>query len=325
MDENSNKENPIFMPLQKILCYKQPYGIYKVIIIKADSNEPPIEILVDGTIRYCIIYNLIDIKEIIGDDCYIISVECSDGSDPDQYCQCIDEGFYHRLPNKIEPFEIDNPVQLMIVTDIDDDYINLNCDGIKSTGVSVNIINKYGFMDRIWDETQYEHDIPYTFKAVEEDNDIVWYIYNDNYFPDGMKVNLDDYYINIIGTPSEGDSFTTIIYLDKYKINASDVLDILNVNDLKIILDDNGIKTEGVTVSIEDNSEFISTMVYVKGNPKGTYTFKYDEDVWYMYNKYEMNNDNYFPDGIEVNLNEFHIVINGNPPSIGDSFIIKVV
>lgn len=201
-----------FMPLQKILCWKQPDGKYKVTLIKAYSEELPMELIADGTTKYDITYRNASGASATLSNKAFNSVECSDSSSPDQYCQCLDEGFYHSLPDVVRSDEVDNLVKLLLVYGDSSDTVTVNDDGIKTADVSV-AVDDDDFVAAIGNKSG-----NWLFTAVEEDNEVVWYLFD-------KKVTLSDYGATITGNAAEGDSFiVTNVHEIGDNIAATDVL-----------------------------------------------------------------------------------------------------
>ena len=201
-----------FMPLQKILCWKQPDEKYKVTFIKAYSEEVPMELIVDDTTAYDITYRNTSGASATLSNKTFNSVECSDGSSPDQYCQCLDEGFYHSLPDVVRPDEIDTPVKLLLIYGDSSDTVTVDDDGIKTADVSVSV-DDGDFADAIGNKSG-----SWLFTAATVDEDVVWML-NDKI------VDLTDYAITITGDAEEGDSFiVTNVHAIGDNISATDVL-----------------------------------------------------------------------------------------------------
>lgn len=202
----------VFMPLQKILCWKQPDGKYKVTFIKAYSEEVPMELIVDDTTAYDITYRNSSGASASLSNKAFNSVECSDGSSPDQYCQCIDEGFYHELPDSVRNDEVDNLVKLLLVYGESTDTVTLDDSGVKS-GATVAIddddfLAVTGAKSGSW-----------LFTAVlDDDENLAWML-------NGNIVNITEYAISITGDPEEGDAIlVTNVHEIGDNIAATDVL-----------------------------------------------------------------------------------------------------
>jgi len=201
-----------FMPLQKILCWKQPDGKYKVTFIKAYSEEVPMELIANGATKYDITYRNSSGASATLSNKAFNSVECSDGSSPDQYCQCLDEGFYHSLPDVVRPDEIDNLVKLLLVYGDSSDTVTVDDSGIVTADVSVSVDDE-DFADAIGNKSG-----SWLFTAATADEDLVWML-NDKI------VDLTDYAITITGDAAEGDSFiVTNVHAIGDNISATDVL-----------------------------------------------------------------------------------------------------
>lgn len=201
-----------FMPLQKILCWKQPDGKYKVTFIKAYSEEVPMELIVDDTTAYDITYRNSSGASATLSNKAFNSVECSDGSSPDQYCQCLDEGFYHSLPDVVRPDEIDNLVKLLLVYGDSNDTVTVDDSGIVTADVSVSVDDD-DFAAAIGNKSG-----SWLFTAVDIEGTVVWML-NDKI------VDLTDYAITITGDAEEGDSFiVTNVHAIGDNISATDVL-----------------------------------------------------------------------------------------------------
>lgn len=202
----------VFMPLQKILCWKQPDGKYKVTFIKAYSEELPMELVADGTTKYDITYRNISGASASLSNKAIKSIECSDGSNPNQYCQCLDEGFYHSLPDVVRADEVDTPVKLLLVYGDSTDTVTVDDSGIKTADVSVSVDDDdfaaaVGNVSGSW-----------LFTAATVDENLVW-VLNDK------VVDLTNYAITITGDAAEGDAFiVTNVHAIGDNIAATDVL-----------------------------------------------------------------------------------------------------
>ena len=204
----------VFMPLQKILCWKQPDGKYKVTFIKAYSEEVPMELIADGTTEYDVTYrNASGASASLSGQAFN-SIECSDGSNPDQYCQCIDEGFYHSLPDSVRNDEVDTPVKLLLVYGESTDTVTVDDSGMES-GATV-AVDDDDFLAAVGAKSG-----SWLFTAVLDDKDLVWVL-------NGKTVDIADYAISITGDPEEGDA---IIVTNKHEIGdniaATDVLDVV--------------------------------------------------------------------------------------------------
>lgn len=203
----------VFMPLQKILCWKQPDGKYKVTFIKAYSEEVPMELVVDDTTEYNVTYRNSSGAEASLSSQTFNSVECSDGSNPNQYCQCIDEGFYHSLPDVVRADEVDTPVKLLLVYGDSTDTVTVDDSGMKS-GATVDIddddfLAVTGAKSGSW-----------LFTAVLVDNNLEWML-------NGNIVNITEYAISITGDAAEGDAIlVTNVHEIGDNIAATDVLDV---------------------------------------------------------------------------------------------------
>ena len=202
----------VFMPLQKILCWKQPDGKYKVTFIKAYSEEVPMELIADDTTEYDVTYrNTSGASASLSSQAFN-SIECSDGSNPDQYCQCIDEGFYHSLPDSVRPDEVDTPVKLLLVYGDSTDTVTVDDSGIVTADVSVSV-DDADFAEAIGNKSG-----SWLFTAVTVDEDVVWKL-NDK------VVDPTDYAITITGDAEEGDAFiVTNVHEIGDNIAATDVL-----------------------------------------------------------------------------------------------------
>lgn len=201
-----------FMPLQKILCWKQPNGKYKVTLIKAYSEEVPMEVLINGSTAYDVTYRNSSGASATLSNKTFSSVECSDGSNPNQYCQCIDEGFYHELPDSVRSDEVDTLVKLLLVYGDSSDTVTVDDDGIKTADVSVSVDDD-DFVAAIGNKSG-----TWLFTAAEEDSSIVWYLFD-------QPVTLSDYGATITGDAAEGDSFiVTNVHAIGDNIAATDVL-----------------------------------------------------------------------------------------------------
>lgn len=202
----------VFMPLQKILCWKQPDGKYKVTFIKAYSEEVPMELIADGATKYDITYRNSSGASASLSNKEIKSIECSDGSRPDQYCQCIDEGFYHELPDSVRPDEVDTPVKLLLVYGDSSDTVTVDDSGIVTADVSV-AVDDDDFAAAIGNKSG-----SWLFTAVDIEGTVTWML-NDK------AVDLTDYAITITGDAAEGDSFiVTNVHAIGDNIAATDVL-----------------------------------------------------------------------------------------------------
>ncbi len=205
----------VFMPLQKILCWKQPDGKYKVTFIKAYSEEVPMELIADATTEYDVTYrNASGASASLSSQAFS-SIECSDGSSPDQYCQCIDEGFYHSLPDSVRNDEVDNLVKLLLVYGESTDTVTVDDSGMES-GATV-AVDDDDFLAAVGNKSG-----SWLFTAVlDEDENVVWKL-NDK------VVDPTDYAITITGDAEEGDA---IIVTNKHEIGdniaATDVLDVV--------------------------------------------------------------------------------------------------
>lgn len=208
----------VFMPLQKILCWKQPDGIYKVTFIKAYSEEVPMELIADDNTEYDVTYRDADGASVSFSNMAFNSIECSDGSDPDQYCQCIDEGFYHELPDSVRPDEVDTPVKLLLVYGEPINKITLDLSGL-GPDVIVSVDHE------VFPAVTGNKSGSWIFTAVLVDEDIEWML-------NGNIVNITDYGIDITGDPEEG---ATIIVTNVHEIGeniaATDILDIVLVSE----------------------------------------------------------------------------------------------
>ena len=208
----------VFMPLQKILCWKQPDGKYKVTFIKAYTEEVPMELIADDNTEYDVTYRDADGASTSLNNLAFNSIECSDGSDPDQYCQCIDEGFYHELPDSVRPDEVDTPVKLLLVFGESTNTITLDLSGLGHDVIVAiddeDFLAVTGAKSGSW-----------IFTAVLVDEDIEWML-------NGNIVNITDYGIDITGDPEEG---ATIIVTNVHEIGeniaATDILDIVLVSE----------------------------------------------------------------------------------------------
>lgn len=204
----------VFMPLQKILCWKQPDGKYKVTFIKAYSEEVPMELIADATTEYDVTYRNASGASASLSGQTFNSIECSDGNNPDQYCQCIDEGFYHSLPDSVRNDEVDNLVKLLLVYGESTDTVTLDDSGMES-GATVAVddddfLSVVGAKSGSW-----------LFTAVTVEENVVWKL-NDKI------VDLTDYAITITGDAEEGDSFiVTNVHEIGDNIAATDVLDVV--------------------------------------------------------------------------------------------------
>ena len=201
----------VFMPLQKILCWKQPDGKYKVTFIKAYSEEVPMELIADDATKYDITYRNSSGASASLSNKAFNSIECSDGSSPDQYCQCIDEGFYHELPDSVRNDEVDNLVKLLLVYGESTDTVTLDDSGMDS-GATV-AIDDDDFLAVVGAKSG-----SWLFTAVLDEENVVWKL-NDK------VVDLTDYAITITGDAEEGDSFiVTNVHEIGDNIAATDVL-----------------------------------------------------------------------------------------------------
>lgn len=204
----------VFMPLQKILCWKQPDGKYKVTFIKAYSEEVPMELIADATTEYDVTYrNASGASASLSSQAFS-SIECSDGSSPDQYCQCIDEGFYHSLPDSVRNDEVDNLVKLLLVYGESTDTVTLDDSGMKS-GATV-AVDDDDFLAVVGAKSG-----SWLFTAVlDEDENLVWVL-------NGKTVDPTDYAITITGDAAEGDAIiVTNVHEIGDNIAATDVLDV---------------------------------------------------------------------------------------------------
>lgn len=202
-----------FMPLQKITCEKQPNGVYKVTLIKAYSDETPVEVLIDGTTEYDVTYRNTSGASASLSSSAFNSVECSDGSSPDQYCQCIDEGFYHELPDVVRPDEVDTPVKLLLVYGDPVNNVSMDDSGIQSTATAE--IDDEDFLDAVDFNAG-----TWVFSAVDDEGEVAWEL-------DGEAVDVADYGITITGTAEEGDVIVvTNTHTIGDNIAATDVLDV---------------------------------------------------------------------------------------------------
>lgn len=202
-----------FMPLQKITCEKQPNGVYKVTLIKAYSDELPVEVLIDGTTEYDVTYRNASGASASLSDSTFKEVVCSDGSSPDQYCQCIDEGFYHELPDVVRPDEVDTPVKLLLVYGDPVNNVTMDSSGIQSTATAE--IDDEDFLDAVDFSAG-----TWTFSAVDNSGEIVWKL-------DDETVDITDYGITITGTAEENDVIiVTNVHTIGDNIVATDILDV---------------------------------------------------------------------------------------------------
>lgn len=204
----------VFIPLQKILCWKQPDGKYKVTFIKAYSEEVPMELIADATTEYDVTYrNASGASASLSGQAFN-SIECSDGSSPDQYCQCIDEGFYHSLPDFVRNDEVDNLVKLLLVYGESTDTVTVDDSGMES-GATV-AVDDDDFLSAVGNKSG-----SWLFTAVLDDKDLVWVL-------NGKTVDIADYAITITGDPEEGDAIiVTNVHEIGDNIAATDVLDVV--------------------------------------------------------------------------------------------------
>ncbi len=202
-----------FMPLQKILCYKQPNGLYKLIFIKAYAEEAPMELIVDGSTKYDITYRNSSGASASLSNKAFSEVYASHGS-VDQYCQCIDEGFYHELPDVVRDDEADDPHNpLHLVYGEATDTVTDDTTGIVDTNVTVTVDDET-FVEKVGGKTT-----TITFVAAV-DTGTVWSV-------DGEEVDLQDYGITIggTGTVADEDYFTvTNTHANADEILATDIL-----------------------------------------------------------------------------------------------------